>query len=341
MEKDIASKQSKEKEEEWLEIVAFQERLVRLVGEHLERISPEGTKFRVTGKNELMINEGLKHAVRVSRDGEETSFLFWIDELWHPYNMGERLENLAREIADRAINQPRTEPDAGIMEDYAKVKDRIYCFPINRERNRELLEEIPHVPYLDLEVVFMADLNESMEIMVRNEDLERWGTGVENLYFETLKSMAERYPYRFRIMTVYGKEEIGRMGNDMDVSIMALEDFHQDALDGENNIFVLYADGCPYGAAAVLYQKALEEIASKLRGDFYVLPSSNREVMVVKDGVKSAEELSCIVKDVNDQLLSERDLLSYSVYHYSADSGRLEVAVQGEGGAVLDEHSLF
>ena len=62
---------------------------------------------------------------------------------------------------------------------YENVKPRLICRLINRERNRDLLEEVPHVPYLDLAVVFhvLVDLEADDRIatmLVRREHLKWW-----------------------------------------------------------------------------------------------------------------------------------------------------------------------
>ena len=64
-------------------------------------------------------------------------------------------------------------------------------------------------------------------------------------------------------------------------------------------------------------------IAEALEDDLYILPCSVNEVLLVRaseleDGV---DELKEMVRDVNETVVSEKDILSYSVYYYDKENG--------------------
>ena len=103
------------------------------------------------------------------------------------------------------------------------------------------------------------------------------------------------------------------------------------------------------GAAAILNDTARQEIAEKL-GDFYVLPSSIHEVMIVpKSTGRSLEELELMVRSVNSSEVEPDEVLSDHVYEYDAkehelfrsdraeERAKLKAEQRGEG---KERHSL-
>lgn len=70
-------------------------------------------------------------------------------------------------------------------------------------------------------------------------------------------------------------------------------------------------------------------IAKKLNGDYYVLPSSRHEVILLpEEDAMPLEEMTELVQSVNRSEVSEEDFLSDQVQHYSAYAHVLENAGQ-------------
>jgi hypothetical protein len=71
--------------------------------------------------------------------------------------------------------------------------------------------------------------------------------------------------------------------------------------------------------AGVLCSEFLGKIREKLQGDFFILPSSTHEILVLKDEFgPSAIELLELVKTVNATEVAPCDKLTDSVYKYDA-----------------------
>jgi ribonuclease PH len=70
-----------------------------------------------------------------------------------------------------------------------------------------------------------------------------------------------------------------------------------------------------HGAGVLAYPNFMEDAAQKLGGDYFVLPSSIHEVILVRDnGQMSAEELQNMVKDVNASQVSPEEQLTDHAY---------------------------
>ena len=76
--------------------------------------------------------------------------------------------------------------------------------------------------------------------------------------------------------------------------------------------------GC-LGAAALFYPNQMEKIAASLGGNYFVLPSSIHEVLILPDdGNLNYMELEQMVKEVNETTVDRKDQLSNNVYYYDS-----------------------
>ena len=75
------------------------------------------------------------------------------------------------------------------------------------------------------------------------------------------------------------------------------------------------------GSVCILYQNVLRDFANRLACDFYILPSSIHEVLLIPAANQiSYQELSDMVQDVNSSQLSREEILSDHVYYYSRET---------------------
>ena len=93
----------------------------------------------------------------------------------------------------------------------------------------------------------------------------------------------------------------------------------------------------------------MDKAAERVGGDFFILPSSIHEILIVPDNGKM--ELEAMVKEVNATQVAPADKLTDSVYHYDSkekifelgekfverQNEREEAAEKEEKGSVLGE----
>ena len=78
------------------------------------------------------------------------------------------------------------------------------------------------------------------------------------------------------------------------------------------------------GSGCILYQNLLRSLGKKLESDFYILPSSVHEVLLIPaDDQDSYEELTAMVQEVNATQLANEEILSDHVYYYSREAEKL------------------
>ena len=85
------------------------------------------------------------------------------------------------------------------------------------------------------------------------------------------------------------------------------------------------------GAGVIAYQEFMDQAAEKLGGDFYILPSSIHEILLVKDdGNVDFKDLKAMVEEVNATQVAPEEKLTDSVYHYDSKDHIFELAEKFE-----------
>lgn len=77
-----------------------------------------------------------------------------------------------------------------------------------------------------------------------------------------------------------------------------------------------------YGAACIAYPYILDMLAGVLKENFYVLPSSVHEVIIVPESSQIRQsELERMVREINETQVPEEEILSNHAYFYYAQEG--------------------
>ncbi|NBH12649.1 hypothetical protein D3Z36_00225 [Lachnospiraceae bacterium] len=205
---------------------------------------------------------------------------------------------------------------------FDQVSPRIVYKLIHYEKNRELLNEIPHFPYLDLAIVFYCLVPETpyenASILIYNHHLLYWNISADDLLQLARKNTPFLLPWRCSSLA--------------EVIFPALSFFpdyrqpiSQTVLKEESiPMFVLTNSQQYFGAACILYPQALSEISRNLRDDLYILPSSIHEVILIPVSLAGNPlELSQIVQEVNLTEVAPDEVLSDSVYYYQKEEEHL------------------
>lgn len=205
------------------------------------------------------------------------------------------------------------------------VSPRIVYKLIHFEKNRELLNEIPYFPYLDLAIVFYCLVPETpyenASILIYNHHLAYW-----NITKDTLLNLA-------RVNTpLLLPENCGSLAElirpAFDFYSMQEQALTQEILEEETiPMYVLTNSQQYFGAACILYPKVLYHISQNLRDNLYLLPSSIHEIILIPASLsETPKELAQIVHNVNLTEVAPDEILSDSVYYYQQESDLVTLA---------------
>ena len=229
--------------------------------------------------------------------------------------------------------------DASELVNYETMKEKLSIEVISAETNAELLTKVPHENMEDMAVVyrFVLESNEDgrASILVTNDMINRMGVTHEQLRADALENAPEIRP-----AVIQGMNEVMR-------ELMGPEVFEMMGIP-EQTEEMMYVASVPdknAGAGVLAYQDFMDQVAERLGGDFYILPSSINEILLVPDnGEQMADDLRDMVVQVNATEVSPDEKLSDNVYHYDSKEHIFELAEkfearQHEKDARIDEKS--
>lgn len=281
----------------------FLERLEQAVNQRLEE---EEQVERVC----VLKNNGLKlDGFSYAAEGRRERPTVYVNQYY-------RKEMTEEELLRTAALIVRTQRESGVLPqeelsgllEYENVKDRIYLRLISREKNQELLQEVPYIPLLDLALVFYLQIPEHIlkraTALIYERHLKYWGRTLEELRDTAWENMKKLRATLDSVEALLGEDDIGRI----------------------SGMYVLSTDRKEYGAAVLADPEILKWCSGQLGGDFYILPSSVHELILLPtDTSANLEELRALVREVNTFCVSPEDYLSDQVYCY--DSGLQEVKI--------------
>ena len=190
--------------------------------------------------------------------------------------------------------------------------------------------------------VRLMDINSNRETL-RNAIYEQVGCGYALVaYIDLPEGGIANVPRGFAESAGFSTRQImtdARAGSEVSdraklcvIRDMLLGGDKSDLLSGERipekgTLLVLTTDNGLLGAAALYYPDVQSRISEIVGGDYYVLPSSVHEVIIMPDdGKLDPKELANMVKEINEHQVLPNERLGNRVMHFRADIERLQVA---------------
>lgn len=207
------------------------------------------------------------------------------------------------------------------MKDYEKVKFFLSIRVYDPERNKEYLKDKPHTACGELAAAYRIQNGEDVRgddsITVTNSMQNMWGISTQQLHRDVVVAGNAR-----GMVCLYRIEDAIDQMNSLWNCPNLLQ--NEEPLVAGDELYVLTNRDWLYGASVIVQNNIMEKIGEKLGMDFYVLPSSTHEVLIVPDDGKiSLEELEEVVKDVNDTQVAPGIQLSDKVQYYERNTRSL------------------
>lgn len=233
----------------------------------------------------------------------------------------EVVDALANQCGDIMVNMP--DFDLGRLTDYESMKDTLIVQVIPTEVNKAMLQDIPHKDIEDMSIVYRMQMDKRDDgvssVLVTNAMLDNYGVTPEQLHQDAMEATVINNPATFRSMQEVLAELMG----------MPEEFLPQDA--GVPTMYVASVEGSVNGAGVIAYPDFMDQVADQIGGDFFVLPSSVHEVLVLPDdGNMDRHDLENMVREVNSTEVDPKDQLSDNVYHYDSQDKIFELAEKYE-----------
>lgn len=275
---------------------------------------PGGTRLQLIPleKNNGIIMDGLS----VRKEGKRVAPMIYLDSYYREYLDGRSLRGICDQILECCEDSDFEEHfDVDFFREPERVRPTVAYRLINYEKNRELLQEIPHLPFLDLAVIFYSLLMDTpvghATVLIRNSHLELWGKNTSWLYEAAKENTEKLLPKR----------------------LVSMEDMIYELSEGKQEpeyagvpMYVLTNSRKSFGAACLLYDGVLGECFRRLEESYYLIPSSVHEVILIPaSAVGDSRELCALVQEMNRTQVRSTEVLSDTVYLYSEETRRLEM----------------
>ena len=307
-----------------MENMTFEE-FMKKVTEEIKGFLPEKYEGSNVSISEIIKNNDTKlHALTVSSPEGNIAPTIYLEQYYADYQDGNEFSDVMEQIAQvRMDHEVGRDMDVSSLTDYEKVKGSIVPRLVNLEQNRELLEDRPYTAIDDLAVTYHVFLGQhdggTMSAPVTNEMMRMYGVDVNELHETAISNMNEITPSEFKSM---GQVMAEMMGDDFPKELLPPD---------EGLMFVLSNRDKLHGASALLDEKMMQEVSERMQGDFYILPSSVHETIIVpKRAEMDRETLEAMVRDVNASQVAPQERLSDHVYVYDSRERQIHRADRDE-----------
>ena len=293
--------------------------------------------LRRVPKNNGLILDGLC----ITKGSENVAPAIYLNPCYIQYRDGRAIGDIVKELM--ALYQAnRTPPDMDYsrLSHYDEMKSQVACKLIHAASNQALLKDIPHVPWMDLAIVFYLCIHEDetglMTAMINRQHMDIWDISLEELRRTALDNTPRLFPPVISSMdcmiedmneaALAGDGDSSLCGDGLPGGGMSGDGMSGDGMSGfglpdpdvSSPFYVLSNISGINGAACILYRDVVKNFADGMEKDIIILPSSIHEVLLLPDeeGI-SCDEMSRLVTHINQTEVPKEDRLSNQVYHYS------------------------
>ncbi|MDD2979271.1 MAG: DUF5688 family protein [Hespellia sp.] len=295
--------------------------------------------------SEVEKNNGLKlDGLAVRLPEQNMCPNIYLNQFYQDYEAGRDVEDILQNIAEiREMNDVSKKVEVEQLLGYDNIKDSIIFRVIGAKQNEGRLQNMPHRIEKDMALIYQALVQTTEDRLVTaqitNDMMDRLGVNENTLHEIAMINTQREFPMSFQPMeevlkSVLRKDFMGinldELSDDDDTKEF-LETLFQEGMEemkeNEAPLYVLSNEQKMNGAAVLFYPEVQEEIAKQMGGDYFVLPSSIHEVLILRDdGTGDYQELKDLVNDVNETQVEPEEVLTGEVYCYDQESKQLMFA---------------
>ncbi len=287
-----------------------------------------GTGTQIEIKDIRKNNGVLLKGLVITQEKESISPTIYLDGFYQDYLKGKAFGRIVEEIIHLyKENKVKVPINMDFFLDYKAVRGRIFQKVIHYEKNRELLDNIPHKRFMDLAVVvyyaYMNDFLGRGSIQITVSHLDKWGISEEKLFEDASKNTREKL----------GVEILGM--KDMLTELFFDNQCDADAaqvkeavsyVERDVSMHVMTVKGRYFGAACICDTEMLKCFSERCNRNFYILPSSIHELILIPDtGFENPENLRRMVREVNAEHVEEEEQLSDNVYYFNRSTNTVNI----------------
>ncbi|MBQ6151998.1 MAG: hypothetical protein IJJ03_10145 [Mogibacterium sp.] len=296
-----------------LDLLGFKKEFVSLCRSALCESGPVDMEIEERKVNKAQ--RGELNGLLFKKEGLNCAPTFYVEDFYMAYKDGTSIADLSHQAVETAVRSLDmadllARDSFCMLDDTESLRVRM----LNKSRNKEYLKGIPFRE-LGCGFVYIAEIGRGEYGAVITDALmkDHKLTGDE-IFDKAIKNTMENYPAVLHDLgdsVMQGTEECENLLEKPSGRVPA----------GAGPGFVLTNSGFFWGAGTLFYPGIMDRICELLGGDFYVLPSSVHELILIKVEDQDPQELADLVRSANRSVVRENEILADDLY--ICESGKL------------------
>lgn len=294
----------------------FQKHLLQAVSQELSQYGTYQCELMNNQKNNVVLT-----GVSIRHEDSMMAPVFYLEKSYQSFLEGKSLHQISQELVSAYRNQEIRSLDPVDFMDYEKVKDKIRVRLVSKENNKAYYKQGPYrIRPMGAEVLYVElerQVENSMFAHVTNAMAEQWKVPKTELFDIALENTQSSNKVKFRSMD----EIIHEMLAGEDAEMQGVTPFPSYVLSNERG---------EYGATVVLYPNVLGQVREQLRDDYYILPSSLHELIILPKKACNMEvkELRSMVREINQQEVMPEEVLGNEIYEFNGATNKVKKCVK-------------
>ena len=204
--------------------------------------------------------------------------------------------------------------------EYDSIKDKLAFQMVDAQENKERLKTCVHTKMgNDLAMIFYVEVMQDdgfMRAVITNDMANDFGYDTEQLKNDAKANMEKMHP---PILLSPSGMMIKMVESGYSMNLLDEPDVTLD-----EGMYLLTSEQCLFGASAIMYDGIQEKLGNMIKGNYYVIPSSTEEVMIVPvNGGPTVREILVALKNGNENFVSKDEFLSNRLFMYDRGEGLL------------------
>lgn len=278
--------------------------------ETVQELLPDEVTTRLLEVEKL--NSSLRHGILFTKENVPFSPTIYLEPYYQAFIKGEDISVLANELVRCYKEDTNDFPECVLnLVNFENAKDNIFAKLIHLKENENLLNITPHQVFLDFAIITYYQIDNSEvfhgTVLLNDKLVEHWKLTNEELLAWAIQNTKDKKKAQFNdIVKVLD-------------SILTEEEiiiYHQSL----NKMYVLTNEEKYFGSILIYFPEVLQKIRSLLEDDFYLLPASVHEWIIIPvTYAGDVPYMQHIVREINATELLPEEVLSDNVYLYDSE----------------------
>ena len=294
----------------------FVEKIREKIQEHLGK----DYEVQITTNPKLNGTEKTGLSIRKTQEPQQVMPIIYLEECFERYLQGKEFSECVEEIC--VVYKHQKENEEKIMAElksienmnrWEKVQNKVYPMIVSAKENEDLKGKYFYQEYLDFLILYVIRVTEVGigSIKITKQMVKSWKVSEYEIHHQAVENL-KTDGYRVRSLNSVVKE-----------NLLGITEDAEEEIEEAEPMYVLTNQIKYFGAAGIfLCAEMFQKIVGKQ--NFYILPSSVHELILVKDtDGYDMETLSTMVRNVNEEQVTEDERLSNHAYYYDWRQNRI------------------